>query len=72
MKCSIKVTRHLCFKSSKILRPQDILAFNSANKPSFQNTTKSLFVGFLDHNNKRLREIRILCTTASLTAGQPF
>ncbi len=26
-----KVTRHLCFKNSKNLRPQDILAFNSAN-----------------------------------------
>ena len=25
-----KVTRHLCFKNSKNLRPQDILAFNSA------------------------------------------
>ncbi len=25
------------------MRPQDILAFNSANKPSFQNPTKKLF-----------------------------
>ena len=39
----IKVTRHLCFKNSKKLHPLDILACNSANKPCFQNTTKSLF-----------------------------
>ncbi len=39
----IKVTRHSCFKNSKNLRPLDILACNSANKPSFQNLTKSLF-----------------------------
>ncbi len=31
----VKVTRHLCFKNTKNLRPQDILAFISANKPSF-------------------------------------
>ncbi len=29
---NLKVTRHLCFKNSKNLRPQYILAFNSANK----------------------------------------
>ncbi len=29
---NLKVTRHLCFKNSKNLQPQDILAFNSANK----------------------------------------
>ena len=40
----IKVTRHSCFKNSKNLRPLDILAYNSANKPSFQNPTKNLFV----------------------------
>ncbi len=34
-KASFKVTRHLCFKNSKNLRPQDILALYSANKPSF-------------------------------------
>ncbi len=38
-----KVTRHLCFKNSKNLHPLDIVGFNSANKPSFQNPTKSLF-----------------------------
>ena len=32
-------------KNSKNLRPQDILVFNSANKPSFQNPTKRL-LGF--------------------------
>ncbi len=40
----IKVTRHVCFKNSKNLRLLDILACDSANKPSFQNLTKSLFV----------------------------
>ena len=39
---NIKVTRHLCLKNIKNLRPQDILAFNLANKPSFQNLAKSL------------------------------
>ncbi len=38
-----KVTRHLCFKNSKNLHPLDILACNSANKPSFQNPAKSPF-----------------------------
>ncbi len=41
-----KVTRHLsclCFKNSKNLRLLDILAYSSANKPSFRNPTKSLF-----------------------------
>ena len=33
----LRVTRHLCFKNSKNLRPQDILAFNLADKPSFKN-----------------------------------
>ncbi len=36
----LKVTRHLCFKNSKNLRPLDILACNLANKPSFQNPPK--------------------------------
>ncbi len=40
---TFKVTRHLCFKNRKNMRPQDILPFHSANKPSFQNRTKSLF-----------------------------
>ncbi len=40
----IKVTRHLCFKNGKNLHLLDILACKSANKPSFQNLTKSLFV----------------------------
>ena len=33
----LKVTRHLCFKNSTNLRPQDIMAFILANKPSFQS-----------------------------------
>ncbi len=32
-------------KKSKNMRPQDILAFNSAKKPSFQNPTN----GFINH-----------------------
>ena len=36
------VTRHVRCQNSKILRPLDILAYNSANKPHFQNLTKSL------------------------------
>ncbi len=39
----LKVTRHVCFKNRKNLRHVDILAGNSANKPSFQNLTKSPF-----------------------------
>ncbi len=42
----VKVTRHLPFKNYKNLPPQDILAFNSANKPSFQNLMKSFLSGF--------------------------
>ncbi len=38
-----KVTRHLCFKNSKNQCPLDILACNSADKPSFQNPAKRLF-----------------------------
>ena len=40
----LKVTRHLlvCIKNSKNLRPLDILACDSANKPSFQNTKRIL------------------------------
>ncbi len=38
-----KVTRHVCFKNSKNLHPRDIPACDSANKPSFQNQTKSPF-----------------------------
>ena len=40
---SVKVTGHLCFKNRKNLRLLDILACDSANKPSVQNPTKSLF-----------------------------
>ena len=40
---TFKVTRHLCFENSKYLQPQDILAFISANKTSFQNPKNSLF-----------------------------
>ncbi len=36
---NFKVTRHLCFKNSKYLRPQDIPAFNLANKSSFSRIT---------------------------------
>ncbi len=36
----VKVTRHICFKNSKNLHPLDIMAWNSAIKPSFQNPTK--------------------------------
>ena len=39
----VKVTRHLCFKNIKNLHLLDILDFNSANKPSFQNPTKTTF-----------------------------
>ncbi len=42
-RCLVKVTRHLCFKYSKNMRPLDILPCNSANRSFFQNPTKSRF-----------------------------
>ncbi len=61
----VKVTRHLCFKNSKNLQALDILAYNSANKQSFQNLTKSLFAPLL-----RWKKCSDILKVASVGGGE--
>ena len=41
--CYLRLAHRNDAKIAKSLQPQDVLACNSANKPSYQNPTKSLF-----------------------------
>ncbi len=64
----LKVTRHLCFKNSKNLRPQDILAFNSANKPLQAWTSRSCkFLLFFKHWCLVTLKVQNICKGLFLT-----
>ena len=69
LSCHFKVTRHLCFKNNKNLQPQDILAFNSANKPSFQHCLLAELQAWTSRSCKFLLFLKHRCLVTLSISG---